>query len=157
MGVPNSEVGYTSAVPRREDHEVRKGHVGHWIKKKLNIHDQNPFLKYIYKTVHQYIYIYNFSSSHFFAGVYLAQQILSLLRSLSDVGLKTNLKEGKSNWYNVPLERFVKVCQNLKQYTHPVIKYAFHDDSDPALLGKLFLRFRKTYAPSSSRFGQFIL
>ena len=34
MGVPNSEVGYTSAIPRREDHEVRKGHVGHWIKKK---------------------------------------------------------------------------------------------------------------------------
>ena len=34
MGVPNSEVGYTSAMPRREDHEVRQGHVGHWIKKK---------------------------------------------------------------------------------------------------------------------------
>jgi len=34
MGVPTSEVGYTSAIPRREDHEVRKGHVGHWIKKK---------------------------------------------------------------------------------------------------------------------------
>jgi len=35
MGVPTSEVGYTSAMPRREDHEVRKGHVGHWIKKKF--------------------------------------------------------------------------------------------------------------------------
>jgi len=35
MGVPTSEVGYTSAMPRREDHEVRKGHVGHWIKKKV--------------------------------------------------------------------------------------------------------------------------
>jgi len=34
MGVPTSEVGYTSAMPRREDHEVRKGHVGHWTKKK---------------------------------------------------------------------------------------------------------------------------
>jgi len=34
VGVPTSEVGYTSAMPRREDHEVRKGHVGHWIKKK---------------------------------------------------------------------------------------------------------------------------
>ena len=34
MGVPTSEVGYTSAMPRREDHEVRKVHVGHWIKKK---------------------------------------------------------------------------------------------------------------------------
>jgi len=33
MGVPTSEVGYTSAMPRREDHEVRKGYVGHWIKK----------------------------------------------------------------------------------------------------------------------------
>jgi len=28
MGVPTSEVGYTSDMPRREDHEVRKGHVG---------------------------------------------------------------------------------------------------------------------------------
>jgi len=34
MGVPTSKVGYTSAMPRREDHEVRKGHVGLWIKKK---------------------------------------------------------------------------------------------------------------------------
>jgi len=34
MGVPASEVGYTPAMPRREDHEVRKGHVEHWIKKK---------------------------------------------------------------------------------------------------------------------------
>jgi len=37
MGVPTSEVGYTSAMPRREGHEVRKGHVGHWIKKKQQI------------------------------------------------------------------------------------------------------------------------
>ena len=27
MGVPTSEVGYTPAVPSREDHEVHKGHV----------------------------------------------------------------------------------------------------------------------------------
>ena len=27
MGVPTSEVGYTPAKPRREDHEVHKGHV----------------------------------------------------------------------------------------------------------------------------------
>jgi len=27
MGVPTSEVGYTHAMPRREDHEVYKGHV----------------------------------------------------------------------------------------------------------------------------------
>jgi len=37
MGVPTSEVGYTSAIPRREDHEVRKGHVGHWTKKKKKL------------------------------------------------------------------------------------------------------------------------
>ena len=27
MGVPTSEVGYTPAMPGREDHEVHKGHV----------------------------------------------------------------------------------------------------------------------------------
>ena len=27
MGVPTSEVGYTPTMPRREDHEVHKGHV----------------------------------------------------------------------------------------------------------------------------------
>ena len=27
MGVPTSEVGYAPAMPRREDHEVHKGHV----------------------------------------------------------------------------------------------------------------------------------
>ena len=27
MGVPTLEVGYTPAMPRREDHEVHKGHV----------------------------------------------------------------------------------------------------------------------------------
>jgi hypothetical protein len=27
MGVPTSEVGYTSATAGREDHEVHKGHV----------------------------------------------------------------------------------------------------------------------------------
>jgi len=31
MGVPNSEVGYTSAMPRREDHEVHKDMWGHWV------------------------------------------------------------------------------------------------------------------------------
>jgi len=29
MGIPASEFRYTSAMPRREDHEVRKVHVGH--------------------------------------------------------------------------------------------------------------------------------
>jgi hypothetical protein len=27
MGVPTSEVSYTPAMPRREDHEAHKGHV----------------------------------------------------------------------------------------------------------------------------------
>jgi len=27
MGVPTSEIGYTPAMLRREDHEVHKGHV----------------------------------------------------------------------------------------------------------------------------------
>jgi len=43
MGVPNSEVGYTSAMPRREDHEVRKGHVGHWIKKYIYVYLFNKY------------------------------------------------------------------------------------------------------------------
>jgi hypothetical protein len=33
MGVPNSEVGYTTAMPRREDHKVHKDMWWHWIKK----------------------------------------------------------------------------------------------------------------------------
>jgi len=43
MGVPASEVGYTSAVPRREDHEVHKDMWGHWgeEKKKPNCVHRN--------------------------------------------------------------------------------------------------------------------
>jgi len=37
MGVPNSEVGYTSAMPRREDHEVHKDMWGNWTKKKNKV------------------------------------------------------------------------------------------------------------------------
>jgi hypothetical protein len=33
MGVPASEVGYTLAMPRREDHEVHKDMWWHWTKK----------------------------------------------------------------------------------------------------------------------------
>ena len=33
MGVPNSEVGYSSAMPRWEDHEVHKNMWWHWEKK----------------------------------------------------------------------------------------------------------------------------
>jgi len=35
MGVPTSEVGYTPAMPRREDHEVYKDMWWHWTKKKI--------------------------------------------------------------------------------------------------------------------------
>jgi len=30
MGVPTTEVGYTPAMPRREDHEVHKDMWWHW-------------------------------------------------------------------------------------------------------------------------------
>ena len=36
MGVPASEVGYAPAMPRREDHEVHKGHVVALEKKKIH-------------------------------------------------------------------------------------------------------------------------
>ena len=38
MGVPTSEVGYASATPRGEDHEVHKRHVVALEKKKLHIY-----------------------------------------------------------------------------------------------------------------------
>jgi hypothetical protein len=37
MGVPNSEVGYTPAMPRRKDHKVHRGHVVAMEKKKITI------------------------------------------------------------------------------------------------------------------------
>jgi hypothetical protein len=37
MGVPASEVGYTPAMPRREDHEVHKEHVVKLNKKKKTV------------------------------------------------------------------------------------------------------------------------
>ena len=38
MGVPTSAVGYTAAMPRREDHEVHKNMWwGHWNKKKYHL------------------------------------------------------------------------------------------------------------------------
>ena len=43
MGVPTSEVGYTSVMPRREDHEVRRGHVGHWINNKKKVFNNSKF------------------------------------------------------------------------------------------------------------------
>jgi hypothetical protein len=38
MGVPTSEVGYTTAMPRREDYEVHKDMWWHWIKIKKKKH-----------------------------------------------------------------------------------------------------------------------
>ena len=35
MGVPTLEVGYTAAMPRREDHEVHKYMWWHWGKRKI--------------------------------------------------------------------------------------------------------------------------
>ena len=36
MGVPNSEVGYTAAMHRREDHEIHKDMWwGHWTEKNI--------------------------------------------------------------------------------------------------------------------------
>jgi len=61
MGVPTWEVGYTSAMPRREDHEVRQGHVGHWIKKKTLTIWFSP-----YKTEEKYLH--QCMSAHSFGG-----------------------------------------------------------------------------------------
>jgi hypothetical protein len=35
MGVPTSEVAYTTAIPRREDHEVHIDMWWHWENKKI--------------------------------------------------------------------------------------------------------------------------
>jgi hypothetical protein len=37
MGVPTSEVGYTTAMPRKEDHEVHKDMWWHWIKRNISL------------------------------------------------------------------------------------------------------------------------
>ena len=37
MGVPTSEVGYTAAMSRREDHEVHKDMWWHWTQKKIKM------------------------------------------------------------------------------------------------------------------------
>jgi len=44
MGVPTSEVGYTSAMSRREDQEVHKDMWGHW-GEKIMIHLQAVYKK----------------------------------------------------------------------------------------------------------------
>ena len=54
MGVPTSEVGYTPATPRREDHEVHNGYVvvlggGEWwdgyIKFRAVCHDEMKWIE----------------------------------------------------------------------------------------------------------------
>jgi hypothetical protein len=48
MGVPTPEVGYTAAMPRREDHEVHKDMWGYWEKNKtfgINDSDQSACCK----------------------------------------------------------------------------------------------------------------
>ena len=50
MGVPTSEVGYTSAMPRREDHEVNKrtrGGIGGWGGKSVPASQTAHFLSVI--------------------------------------------------------------------------------------------------------------
>jgi len=54
MGVPTSEVGYTSAMPRREDQEVHKDMWGHWgeggyLGKKTDIWVEVIFLQNVVK------------------------------------------------------------------------------------------------------------
>ena len=59
MGVPNSEVGYASAMPRREDHEVHKrtcGGIGG--KKNVYINLKNEDFSHTHTHTHIYIYIY---------------------------------------------------------------------------------------------------
>jgi len=47
MGVPTSEVGYTPAMPRREDHEVHRDMWWHWTKKKNIAMNTSDNLLYI--------------------------------------------------------------------------------------------------------------
>jgi len=46
MGVPTSVVDYTSAMSRRENHEVRKGHVGA-LDKKNNLGKMQQFFLHL--------------------------------------------------------------------------------------------------------------
>jgi len=74
MGVPPSEVGYTSAMPRREDHEVHKDMWGHWGEKILKINGKTAVCK-INVTVKCFSYI---STTLFFkAGISLGRYTLS--------------------------------------------------------------------------------
>jgi len=62
MCVPTSEVGYTSAMPRREDHEVHKDMWGHWGGKKKSETEFNTF-SMTYHWIHtEIIQFYTFGS-----------------------------------------------------------------------------------------------
>jgi hypothetical protein len=58
MGVPNSEVGYTSAITGRGDHAVHKGHVVAVDKKETSLLHVFGFL-----LAHLQMQVYNFSIS----------------------------------------------------------------------------------------------
>jgi hypothetical protein len=44
MGVPTPEVGYTAAMPRREDHEVHKDVWWHWTSKQFFLLTSYPVI-----------------------------------------------------------------------------------------------------------------
>jgi len=67
MGVPTSEVGYTPAMPRREDHEVHKGHVVALDPKKIYL---------LWKTVYRILFIF----SHFIHGFYVIITCLGIAK-----------------------------------------------------------------------------
>jgi len=59
MGVPTSEVGYTSAMPRRKDNEVHKDMWGIGKKKKKHLQLRPT------KTYHRQTGVYNSTSIYF--------------------------------------------------------------------------------------------
>jgi hypothetical protein len=72
MGVPTSEVGYTTAMPRREDHEVHKDMWWHWIKRNI-ANDGKAANNYVFRPLKGHLHdvylvkmsctIYNVSSA----------------------------------------------------------------------------------------------
>jgi hypothetical protein len=58
MGVPTSEVGYTSATTWRGDHEVRKGHVVKLEKKNLMVRKNITFQYNIMQVKYMYTFGY---------------------------------------------------------------------------------------------------
>jgi hypothetical protein len=58
MGVPTSEVSYTSAMPRREDHEVHKGHVVALDQNNITYITQHVILKCNDEEYYFYVYVF---------------------------------------------------------------------------------------------------